>query len=120
MYKTTCFACHQLHGKGLANVAPPLVNSDWLKGSDEKAIKVALHGLSGPIKVNGKDYKNLPVMPGHAAAYNNRQIAAVLTYIKNTWGNKGKEVGIDSVKKIRKKNKNRSLPWTAKELSGIK
>ena len=99
---------------------PPLTNSEWVDGSDERLILIALHGVSGDIKVGGKMYKGYPVMPGHGPAFDDKKIAAVLTYVRNTWGNKGKAIQPDAVAKIRAKHKSRVLPWTAKELEAIK
>jgi mono/diheme cytochrome c family protein len=99
-------------------VAPPLAGSEWvLKKSDETLIRIALHGITGPIKVKGKEYKRLPVMPGHAPLMDDKKIAAVLTYIRNTWGNKGKPMSVKKVKKLRKKYAKRKTPWTVKELT---
>ena len=117
LYNITCFGCHQPNGKGLAMLAPPLAGSEWVtKKHDDILIKIALHGITGPIKVMGKQYDKLPVMPGHAPAMDDEKIAAVLTYVRNTWVNKGKAVSKDAVKTLRQKHKSRQLPWTVKEL----
>jgi mono/diheme cytochrome c family protein len=116
VYMTTCFACHQVNGMGLDSVAPPLVGSDWVLGDPARAIKVALDGISGPITVNGKTYKTLPVMPGHRAFFDDKKIAAALTYIRHAWGNNQGMVEIDTVKKIRAATADRGIPWTEAEL----
>jgi nitrite reductase (NO-forming) len=85
VYQGTCSTCHMQDGAGMANVFPPLANSDYLMADSRRAIDVVLKGLTGPIKVNGKDYNG--VMP----PFNNltdREIAAVLTYTRNSFGNK--------------------------------
>ena len=119
VYNTTCFACHQTNGTGQINdivVAPPLIGSDWVKGDPERAIKVALDGISGPITVSGKKYDGLPVMPGHRAHLDDKKLAAVLTYVRHAWGNNEGMIKPDQVAKIRKATADRSIPWTEKEL----
>lgn len=116
VYMTTCFACHQVNGMGLDGVAPPLVDSDWVLGDPERAIKVALDGISGPIKVNGKTYKSFPVMPGHRAFLDDKKIAAALTYVRHAWGNNAGMIEADEVAKIRKATADRGIPWTEAEL----
>ncbi|MFT5129905.1 MAG: mono/diheme cytochrome c family protein/glucose/arabinose dehydrogenase [Rhodothermales bacterium] len=116
VYMTTCFACHQVHGKGMDSVAPPLVDSDWVLGDPTRAIKVALDGISGDIKVSGKTYTGMPIMPGHRAFFDDKKIAAVLTYVRHAWGNNGGMVEADAVKKIRAATADRGIPWTAAEL----
>jgi len=81
-----CASCHQKDGKGLAPAFPPLDGSKWVNSDKELLAKVALHGLNGPIKVKGKDY-NTP-MPGFAFRKTNKEIADMLTYVRNAWGNK--------------------------------
>jgi nitrite reductase (NO-forming) len=89
------------NGEGLPNVFPPLAGSDYLKADKDRAIKVVLKGLSGPITVNGKPYNNL--MPPQA--YTDDQVADVLTYVMNTWGNDFGSVDISNVSRVRSENK---------------
>jgi len=79
-----CFACHQPNGAGLPGVFPPLAGSDFLKANRERAIHIPIKGLTGPVVVNGKTYRQ-----HHAttAIQRDRQIADVLTYVMNSWGN---------------------------------
>lgn len=98
IYDRSCFACHQPNGEGLSNVFPPLAKSDWLNNSPEKAIDAVVHGLSGEITVNGNKYNN--VMP--AQILTDEEVANVLTYIYNNWGNNKREITPEQVKKVRK------------------
>lgn len=119
IYQTSCGACHQLDGKGLINMAPQLAKSDWIE-DEERLIAVALHGVSGPIKVNGKDVSNVPpIMPGHFFMKDD-QIADVLTYIRNAWGNREAAITKEAVAALREKHPGRMLPWTAAELETLK
>ena len=118
LYGNSCGACHQAHGKGLANMAPTLAKSDWVNGSLSRLIGVAVHGLSGPIKVNGKLAENIPpIMPPHGYMKDD-QLADVLTYVKNAWGNRSGLVSAQEIANYRIGTE-RFLPWTEKELSDL-
>ena len=100
VFLSACFACHQQDGKGLPNIFPPLAGSDFLKADKERAIRIVLKGLSGPITVNGKPFNNL--MPPQD--FTNAQIADALTYVMNSWGNDFGSVSTDEVKQVRSQN----------------
>lgn len=97
----SCFACHMANGEGLPNVFPPLAKSDYLAADKDRAIKVVLKGLNGPINVNGKPYNNM--MPPQDLS--DDQTADVLTYIMNSWGNDHGTVSAADVKRVRTENK---------------
>lgn len=119
LYGNSCGACHQAHGKGLANMAPTLAKSDWVNGSLSRLIGVAVHGLSGPIRVNGKLAENIPpIMPPHGYMKDD-QLADVLTYVKNAWGNRSGSVSAQEIANYRLSTE-RLLPWTEEELSDLK
>ena len=101
VYQRNCLTCHQANGQGIANAFPPLANSDYINGNTAQAIKVIMHGLEGPIKVNGKLYNS--VMP--KLNLSDEDVANVLTYIYNNWGNDGTVVTPDQVAAQRKKTK---------------
>ena len=101
VFLTSCFACHMANGEGLPAVFPPLAKSDYLKADKDRAIKVVLKGLSGPITVNGKPYNNM--MPPQELS--DDQAADVLTYVMNSWGNDFGLVGAADVKRVRSENK---------------
>lgn len=74
-----------MDGSGLANAFPPLAESDYLNADVNRAIDIVLNGLSGEIVVNGKTYNsNMP-----AQVLSDDEIANVLTYVYNQWGNNG-------------------------------
>ena len=99
LYTGTCSVCHQDNGAGLPGVFPPLAASDWVnsQGEDE-LIKVILNGLTGPVTVNGEDYNS--VMPPMSQLTDD-EIANILTYVLNTWDNKGGHVRRDAVEQVR-------------------
>lgn len=103
VYEGTCMACHQAGGAGLAGAFPPLAKSDYLNSDRKRAMQIITGGLSGPIKVNGKPFNS--VMP--AQQLSDEDVANVLTYIYNSWGNAGGEVLPSEVKT------QRSAPRTA-------
>jgi len=99
VFSSSCQACHQADGKGLPNVFPPLAQSDYLLKNKERAIATVIKGLQGEVIVNGKKYNN--VMPPQTL--DDVQIAAVLTYVRNSFGNKTDIVTPQEVAKVRGK-----------------
>ena len=83
IYNETCITCHMGKGEGVPGSFPPLVKADYLIKTPEKAIHAVKFGLQGEIRVNGKDYDNMMPNPG----LSNDEIADVMNYIKNSWGN---------------------------------
>ena len=114
LFTLYCSACHGADGKGATGGAfPPLAESPWLSGDPDRAIKVVLCGLAGPVDVLGKTY-NLE-MPPQGAVLLDDQIAAILTYVRSSWGNKASPVTSETVKTIRAANL-RKTAWTAPEI----
>jgi nitrite reductase (NO-forming) len=100
VFLSACFACHMANGEGLPGVFPPLAGSDFLKADKDRAIRIPVKGLTGPITVNGKPYNN--VMPPQP--FEDDQIADVLTYVMNTWGNDFGTVSATDVRRARSQN----------------
>jgi nitrite reductase (NO-forming) len=121
VYMLVCFACHQPTGMGLPGMFPPLTSSDWASApKPDRLIRMVLHGVTGPIMLNGKPFTTpAPIMPPQGAALNNEQIASVLTYVRNSFGNKGSVVTPDQVSAIRESEKARTAMWTQAELEKI-
>lgn len=103
VYMGLCFACHQPDGKGMTGVFPPLAASDYMLADRERAIRIVLKGMTGPVTVNGKKYDS--AMPPQEAALTDAQVADVLTYVFNTWGNTGNAFTADEVKAVRNQTK---------------
>ncbi|MCF7687508.1 MAG: nitrite reductase, copper-containing [Cephaloticoccus sp.] len=99
VYMGLCTACHQPDGKGLPMAFPPLANSDYMLADRERAVRIVLKGMSGPVTVNGTTINS--VMPPQEAVLTDTQIADVLTYVFNAWGNEGEAFKADQVKAIR-------------------
>lgn len=116
-----CFACHQPTGMGLPNMFPPLAGSDWVKAKKaDRMIRIVLHGLNGPVQVNGVPFTTpAPLMPPQGAALSDAQIADVLTYVRAEFGGGASAVTPDEVKAIREAEKARAAMWTEAELLKI-
>ncbi len=121
VYMQVCFACHQPTGLGLPNMFPPLAASDWASApKPDRLIRMVLHGVTGPIKVNGQAFTTpAPLMPPQGAALNDQQISSVLTYVRSSFGNKAGAVTPEQVKTIREAEKARTAMWTEAELEKI-
>lgn len=98
LFAGTCSVCHQSNGEGMEGVFPPLAKSDYLTSDPKRAIGVVLHGLSGKVTVNGKEYNS--VMPS-MNQLNDDEIANILTYALNSWGNANGRVTSAEVAKVR-------------------
>ncbi len=94
LYGSTCGACHQPSGKGLANAFPPLAGSDFLMADKDRSIEVALRGLKGPVTVNGQSYDSMMPPQSHLS---DAELANLLTFIRNSWGNSGDAVTPEEV-----------------------
>ncbi len=97
VYAQICFACHQAEGQGLPGVFPPLAKSDFLMADKARSIRSVIKGQSGEIVVNGVKFNG--VMP--PVLLSDEQIAHVLTYVRNEWGNSGDIVTVEEVQKVR-------------------
>ncbi len=98
LYNGTCSVCHQQNGEGQEGIFPPLANSDYLMADQRRAVEIVLNGLSGPVSVNGVTYSS--VMPA-MSQLNDDEIANILTFTLNSWGNEGGVVTSDEVAGIR-------------------
>jgi putative membrane-bound dehydrogenase-like protein len=117
LFLGSCAACHQSHGMGMEGLAPPLMDSEWVLGSEQRLVRIALNGLHGPIKVNGRGYNlDMPSM----GIFDDEQLASILTYIRREWDNTGAPVDATTVKNIRAANAKRQEAWSSDELLKIK
>jgi nitrite reductase (NO-forming) len=98
LFTGTCSVCHQASGQGLPGVFPPLAKSDLIANDPKRPISILLHGLSGKVVVNGQEYNS--VMPP-MSQLNDDEMANIITYVLNSWGNPGGRVTADEVAKAR-------------------
>ncbi len=112
-----CVTCHQEDGKGLtASGFPPLAGTRWVLGSEERLIKIILHGLMGPIEVLGKEYPGQVPMTPYAGMLNDREVAAVATYVRNSFGNKASAIKPERVAKVREETSEKEGFYSPQEL----
>lgn len=104
VYDATCLACHQPDGLGVQNMNPPLAKTKWVLGDKKALIKIVLKGLTGgEIEIDGDKFTN--PMPPQESTLSDQEIADVLTYIRNSFGNKASLVAAGEVKAMRAKLK---------------
>jgi mono/diheme cytochrome c family protein len=120
-YLAICAACHGVDGKGLMPLGPPLVNSEWVLGSEERLARIVLQGLEGPITVAGTRYESPLILPNMPAVpmVNDQDVAAVLTYVRRGWGHGAEPVQVATISRIKAQSAGRVTPWTEQELLSI-
>ncbi|GAA4047325.1 hypothetical protein GCM10022409_36940 [Hymenobacter glaciei] len=101
VYAQNCLTCHMADGLGVDGMNPPLAKTDYVLGDKVRLTTVLLNGLQG-VDINGEQYRG--VMPAQATL-TDAQIAAVLTYVRNSFGNKASAVTVGEVKAVRAANK---------------
>jgi mono/diheme cytochrome c family protein/glucose/arabinose dehydrogenase/HEAT repeat protein len=109
VYTTLCVACHQENGEGREKVAPSLIGSTFVLGPPHVPMRILINGKEGPVGL----------MPPLGSVLSDDQIAAVLTFVRRSWGNQGVPVDPAAVSAIRKETSGRTRPWTEKELAEI-
>jgi len=115
LFDANCALCHNTDGSGKPGQAPPLAGSEWVVTAGvNRLIRIPQVGLAGPIKVMGQEWNlNMAAM---GAIYSDEQLADVVSYIRNSWGNKASIVTPEQVKKVRSDVGGRSQPYSADEL----
>ena len=118
VYGNVCVACHQPDGAGNASQAPPLAGSEWvLAEGPNRLIRIPSAGVSGPIKAGPKEFNGSMPALGAPSLMTDEQLAAVLTYIRRSWGHKASAVTVEQVQKVRADiQKNHPDPYTVEEL----
>jgi mono/diheme cytochrome c family protein/glucose/arabinose dehydrogenase len=111
-----CATCHMPDGRGLAPAFPPLAESEWVTGDPERLIKLTLHGLMGPLELNGKKYDGQVPMTPFGGLLDDEETAAVLTYVRNHFGNKADAIEPAQVTAVRAATKDRKAFYQSEEL----
>ncbi len=112
-----CVTCHQPDGKGLsASQFPPLAKSPWVTGNEERLIKLTLHGLMGPLELMGKTYPGQVPMTPYGGMLNDEEVASVLTFVRNAFGNKANPISPEKVKEVREATKDKEGFYRPAEL----
>jgi len=122
-YALACVTCHMPNGQGLPTVYPSLVDSEWVTGSEERLIRIVMHGLKGPVTVKGETFNAAAMpafgqVPGSGYNWSDERVAAVLTYIRQEWGNDAAPIETATVAAIRAEIPARA-EWSEAELLAI-
>jgi mono/diheme cytochrome c family protein len=121
IFATTCQPCHQATGMGTPGQFPPLVGSEWVLGSPDRLARIPNNGLQGPITVKGQTWSL--AMPAIGGTLSDEDLAAVLSYVRNAWGNSAPVVTPAQVKHVRDEIGSRSregtAPWNSDELMKV-
>lgn len=117
LYGLLCVSCHQRSGMGQRGLAPSLVGTSWVLGSEDRLVRILLHGMTGPVTVDGATFNgDMPRSP----ARRDEEIAAIVTYVRRAWGNTAAPVAPQAVARIREATSDRRQPWTVPELKAIR
>lgn len=118
-FANNCASCHQGSGLGIAGQYPPLAGSEWVTGAgvERSLVAILIHGLEGTVTVKGLNYNG--AMPAWGKSMNDRQIAGVLTYIRQEWGNAAGPISPEQVSAVRKEQEARAKPWSQGELKAL-
>lgn len=116
IFAAQCVACHQAGGTGLAGVFPPLAASEWVLAKEAVPITILLHGISGKLSVKNTAYNG--AMPAFGAKLGDSEIAAVLTYVRTSFGNSAGKVDAAMVQAVRAASKDRTSPWNGDDELG--
>jgi mono/diheme cytochrome c family protein len=100
VFSTDCASCHQANGQGVPGAFPPLAGSDIVNGPASRVIHIVKYGLTGPVTVAGKTFNGQ--MPAWSPQISDSDIAAVITYIRSSWGNHGSAVTTAQVTAVSK------------------
>ncbi|HEX7897633.1 MAG TPA: PVC-type heme-binding CxxCH protein [Planctomycetota bacterium] len=116
-----CATCHQPDGEGLAlSGFPPISKSPWVTQDEDRLIKLTLKGMFGPLELDGKKYPGLTPMTPFGGLLGDEDVAAVLTYVRNSFGNKATPLTAAKVKQVREATKDKVDFYTPEELMGAK
>lgn len=120
LYQQRCVTCHQANGEGLAGAFPPLVGSEYaLAANVAVPIRIVLNGMQGPVTVKGVQYNGVMPPGGAGIALSDEEAAAVLTYVRSTWGNSASAITPQQVATERAAPRSATGPTTAEELAPL-
>ncbi|MDA0811401.1 MAG: cytochrome c [Verrucomicrobia bacterium] len=109
-----CAACHQPNGQGQPGIYPPLVDSEWVKGSDKRMAMIIHSGLIGPVTVKGNVYTG--AMPAQGPLLNPKKLAYIMSFIRSEWGGGASLVTPEQAQLVYEEFKDRKEQWTIAEL----
>ncbi|WP_147677353.1 DUF7133 domain-containing protein [Algibacter pacificus] len=121
IFKNICAACHGMNGEGVEALAPPLKNSEYISGNPKRLALVLLHGLAGPIYVNGKLYELNGTMPGlvNNPDFTDADIQHIIEYLQSTFSKSSEGLTLEEIKALRDITPNEGGVYSEKELNGL-
>jgi mono/diheme cytochrome c family protein len=121
VFEIVCALCHNSDGMGKPNQAPPLAGSEWVVENPGRVIRIPMYGLSGPITVKGQlmEFPAPMVAVGTSLPKPEDDVAAVLSYIRQAWGNKASPITAEQVKAVVKEIGSRNQPFTPQEIMQV-
>ena len=112
-FQNYCAACHQYDGQGMGD-APPLAGSSWVTGPESRVIRIVLHGVRGPMVLDGKTFDR--EMPGFGQILSDTQVASLISYVRKQFGASSEPITQEMVSKVRAANQTRTEYWRVDEL----
>jgi mono/diheme cytochrome c family protein len=112
-FQSYCAACHQYDGQRMGE-APPLAGSPWVTGPEDRIIKIVLHGVHGPMQVDGKTYDQ--EMPGFGRILSDAEVASLLSFIRRRFGGPSDPITPAAVSRVRSASQSRTSYWSVEEL----
>ena len=113
-YERLCAGCHGGDGLASDGEAPPLAGSSWVAGPETRLIRIVLHGVRGPIQVGDKIYDR--EMPGVGSKLSDRELAAMLSFVRSRWGASSATTKPEAITRVRAAAGKRARYWTVEEL----
>jgi mono/diheme cytochrome c family protein len=116
-----CYSCHQPNGLGIPGAYPPLAGSEWVNGTEERVVRIVLDGLQGAVHVKGMTFSAaaMPAFGQSGFNWSDDQLAGVLSYVRQEWGNKAPAVTSATVARIRQETADHKA-WSESDLLGVK
>jgi mono/diheme cytochrome c family protein len=119
IFAARCASCHQANGLGIDGQFPPLAGSEWVSADPAVISNIILKGLKGEIVVKGKTYGTSAAVNMAAVPISDREIANVVTYVRQSWGNASSEVSEGDVAKFRADSAEQQDQWTGDQLRAL-
>ncbi|MFT6935341.1 MAG: mono/diheme cytochrome c family protein/glucose/arabinose dehydrogenase [Maribacter sp.] len=118
IFRQICASCHGINGEGMEGLAPPLIKSEYVSEPVERLALILLHGLSGPVHVNGERYEFNQAMPGLIAneTLTDKDIADIISYVTNAFSDKPKGITLEKIQELRSKKSKSGGEYTEAEL----
>ena len=116
IFAARCASCHQTNGLGIAGQYPPLAGSKWVTSDPGIVTNIIIKGLKGEIVVKGETYGTSAAVNMAAVPINDREIANVVTYVRQAWGNDAEEIFEDEVASIRSDSTEQQDQWTGDQI----